>query len=72
MRHLTAPLAKVPPVHIATPGPGPVPGAPHLLLLNIEPVVAVQQDGLGAQSSLYTGGILKYNESEVGDLLKIE
>ena len=39
---------------------------------NIEPVAAVQQDGLGAQSSLYTGGVLKYNESEVGNLLKIE
>ena len=68
MPHLTAPLAKVPPVHIETPGPGPIPGAPHLLLLNIEPVVAVQQDGLGAQSSLHTGGVLKYNESEVGNL----
>lgn len=67
---LTAPLVHVAPVHVEAPGPRPlsVPGAPHLLLLHVEPVVAVQEDGLGAQSPLYTRSVFKHNEAKVGNL----
>lgn len=65
---LTPSLVHVASVHVEAPGPRPVPGAPHLLLLHVEPVVAVQEDGLGAQSSLNTRSVFKHNEAEVGNL----
>ena len=46
-----------------------VPDAPHLLLLDVEPVGAVQEDGLSTQSSLYTGRVFKHNKSEIGNFV---
>ena len=70
MSDLAAPLAVVLLVPVPEGGrvrPPLAPG-PHLLLLHVEAVAAVQQDRLGRQRALHALGVREHDEPEVGNL----
>ena len=71
--HLTSPLPHVLPVPVREAGwSSAVSRGPHLLFLHVQPMIAVQEDGLGIQSLLHTLRLGKHNEAKVGNLSRLK